>query len=861
MLFPICLTVNESYLIAVIKDNYTDYMLISDALRYETCERAFVSDSRELKKIVVDMGSEGGVYFSVSISDITGAIQRSYREAVLINVNSGDFDVLVPGSLLSAIYAVNPGLEAVAALKETFIKISEELAEQAQSLKETGYLQHPLVAASKRQGIVFTAPDGFDTNTLLIDTTPVYTEIPTDKIFLPVPSTQDIIRVNAMLLSEPEDDFMLDLQKSSEFGSSSAYHEYLESSVKMGTDDIIATSVLKYVNKYYAIEQALNVLPLPQQEKELRIELAKVAADSIYLQNNLRVLGVDVEPTGPVYQSVYGKPDYDDDIYSNEGEFRECLRNLMYSVLMYEHKCFSVRQLLEKTGGGVKSDWFESYILAQIQVVLQDMYACTGKVAPISTSMESDEEDSDLSDSSEEVTKVSSGQQLLRIAKAIDNSFSIAYPSEDEYIMKVRSHELDPVAGFNSVAWYIRDINNCEGSIDALIQLLRFGERKSQYVHVIPDGADPKYPYLDTRLLSTTRVINVEHPYELVRTESGHDYSMEGVLTLGAPIDGNVVQLPLGVILCKTESNGVDTRQRMLVYDINRFLNDIMRTNSSDGSMYLSVEGFSIVDGVLVYNTDYISKAVSNEFSAVNLETQIRKNSDSLIVDPRTGKKQLESIGLFCKEAGIPFRVDDAQFTFISALAMLETGEIAYSRTESIRFDPNSPEKSVYKRIIRLYTETMLKNQEFILSRKQTPSIFSILDFVIAKMKSNRESAPVATDKSLFDTILTDTENYSIIRHALLKRNDKTVGYAYQCKSKEGKQLLLVSGASEIGLRMPVNKTNTYAELDVSKVLEKQQVRDFYTAKDLNSQIQLVGTAHSIVLASINTVKYLREDL
>lgn len=850
MRFPLCITVDNSFLIAVVHSNASEYMVAADILRYETCERYFLADGRPIKKIRVLTDINGLKYFGISITDVYSNLSREYinDDTIILNISSSDLDFK---DLVTSVTKDNSVVLEIDELLKCVCNLGDEIYKESECITKNGKPICPLINSSRRT-LTFEEADGVECR---VNLKPVITTYPEDEVYLPIPTTSDIIRANKV--SFEEDDALVVIPKTSEFGSENEREEYIEDTIRRSQEELVVQDIQTYINPWYHLEKIFANMNIPEAEKENRMEFAKQCDGSIYRQNNLRVLGVPVEPSSDNYKLLFGKGDYNTDFYSNELRFKDALENLLNSVLLYEHHCYSIKQLINKKAGPVRSEWFDNWAVEQIKVILQYMYAYTGKVAPSFSGPEGDEDDDDDDENRADLT-VSSGTQLLKVAKNELNKFIIVAPDELEYTQKVRNHELEVDTGYQNCKWYINGINNPESCIYAIIQLLRLGEHKCQYLKVPSLDESEATPYFDTKQLCQVKAIVIERAFEAVLTQLGKEYSVLGGVYITRKIDGSSVDLPIAIVLGKEETNGVTSRIRKVVLDTNKFINDAINLRK-DKKPILSIDGFDFENGTLVYDENMLEQSLNERISPYELDIESRSDDKSVIVDQRMSKGQYDKLIMFCKEAGLPApTIVDNKYTMLLALSKVETGELEYSVSAKVSLRSDAREDYVLQKVAKMYLENIIKNQSQMEISKRKVSITTLINYVL---KHNAADEVVTQDgKSVFDVMLTDTQNFTLLYQVyIVNSKDDVIGYAYQVANKRKEMTLLVSSKREIGLRL-FTCSSKPKKLNVAKIMSMRCIDKFYESSNLEEQLKLVLSQHRVALDSINTVKLLRED-
>lgn len=852
MIFPICITLDNRYLIACATADVDKYITMTNVLSYETSLKTYIEDNKVLRHVKVHKLPKGYI-LTVDMADSSGEIYKAFKGEEIVNINV-DLNGLVledKESLYNVLLEQNDIVAELEDFQPTLRTLSAEIYRDSKDFEEMGCPREPFIS-SATLSIVYDLPEGMDYHQFLIDTSVAKTSNPSDRVFLPIATTEDIVRANETDIKP--DNVLVKVGVTSEFMSPAEYDDYIAQNIRLSEDDLVLKQTTDYINQWYGIIKTFSRTSLSPDEQSKRIELAKLTNNSIYREGNMRELGIALEPGSENYNLIYGKFDTDNIIHENEMDFYYALRNLLQSVLLYQHGYYSPYQLTKDKGGDLKSTWFDSYVINQIKYILIDMYGFTGKVIAttnVDNYNEEDDEDSDIED------VVDAASQMYKIVKSLTGDFNIVQATEMEMEKSFKEHTLDTSAGLNSIKWFIRDNAESDGAIRALIQLIRFGERKCQYLK-ISDTDNSKYPYFNTKTLNPEQTLVVEKPYTVIPDKDNKDMVVAGGLFIHESVTDLDMQLPIGVVLLQKESNGINERERYIIYDTNRFLNMLFKT--SNDKPLLSLTGLDYKDGKYIIDIPHFNdKIMNNKFYSSDLQSKI--NSTETIIDPRCSKKQNENIAVFCKKANteVP-QISSNKYTLLSAFSSLESHDF------SVRENPEevlqrSKEQYINLNIVNMILKLLLKNQKILRADGKPVEIGTMINF--AYMKATDDVPTTIQDKGVnfFDTVLQTPAKYKIVTHAVIHNESKEiVGYAFQVVSTDKEQFLLVSSKQEIGMRMPINPTDTYKVLQLSKLLDKRNIKAFYNAGDLEKQIELVRESEKVVLASVSTIKQLRGD-
>lgn len=858
MNYSIIVTTCDNYILGLIDEDFGGYVLGIDAYRYETIRAIFEKQKMPLRKVKLITDRLGSSMFGIDMTN-----QYSERDSVYVNddlifidVELSQLDLANPMSLRNAAVNAYSFIEELEPLLTQLEGMSSELSSIATYLKVNDCLERPLTEALEMRADI-DCPDDFDLRKIIIDTAPSYANMPNDRVFIPIPRTKDLLAATRDDLHEVNEDIYFNIQNTYEFLDPEAIKDYVADNILKDLSTVVCPTIQSCINLNYELDKVFkSCTGLTEDEKQRYKRLAYEANNSIYKQGNIRALGIDMQPNSLAYNMLIGKPDVVETTYANERDFEKALVNLLMSTLFFEYDVYSEAQLIKAKGFIPKSESFEKYMLAQITVVMRARFASSGRISPLEILDETDDDDNEDSSSSD-VLMSEIAPQLYQIKKYPSGKAEIKYPDPVDISLKMSQGEIDNFLGVPTCAGYIRNIDNWEGSILTMIQMLRFGERRNQYISIksLSDNL-VSYPYFDTETLQATRVIRVEKPFTTVKTDGGKDYKLTGTITLTKPIDEEVVQIPVGVILTKEETNGRIVRKRQVIFDTNMFVIAVTKTNS-DGKTLLDIDGFDVIDGVLVYDSKVVRQAESYTYSAVELEAKRQEENDKLIVENRTTITCSKNINIFCMQAGIEQRVGDMKYTFLSALSSYEQGEFNVSMRQTPALETTSADGFIFQSIMIMYLKALIQSQDNMINSQSLVSITTLLDYCVEKMKAKVSQDRIESEEntSLFTRTLSDKANYQMKNYLrVINDNKELVGYAFVMKGSTS-QYILLTAKDEMGIALPM-ATITQQQFPASKFLDYNHITNFYRQKqNLKEQMSDVAREHKIVLYSEETIK------
>lgn len=864
MRFPIMITVDNSYLLAVADTEFSKYLLVSDAIKYEPIYDMLTKEGHSIRKIKVFKDSEFRILFTASMLDSNQNILPFYAsdEIMIFNISSSDLNMADRDFVYNGVKNTIPQIDEFGEFKDILKGIGSEISEESVYIQENGRARRGFVQLCTRGNIVISFPKDIDEkikDAIIKNYSEAYTDLPDSRVFMPVPTVKNLIAACKGVFND--NDYIFDIAETREFMTDSQVDNYIDNSVRKDLSDLVTQKISSYINLTYDIDRLMYGLQnVTDDAKATLKQIAIETIHSIYRKDNLESMGFNMNSTGLAYRLVFGGPDTETNYYPNEMDFVEALENLYMGTLLYENEVFSEAQLIAKCGRIPKSEWFERWIINQIEYILRARYSYTGKVTPSFYESYSSVDDDDDDDDSKETEIVADMSPMLYRVIKDGADIQVIPPDSVELMNSVEKGTISNTDGVSALKGYLHGMDSWKSSISTMIQLLRLGERKSQYVEAYYDKEVPNYPYFDTMTLSPSRIIEIERPYTNIKTEAGNDFSIGGVVTLTRMLDGINIQLPIAVILNKLQSNGRVTRKCTHILDTSLFVTAMTRLNK-EGQPYYKVDGFKFNKGIAEYDRDLISQQCSVKESAVTLEQMRVMSSEDLIVECRTSIASSKRINIACAEAGIESKVGDMEYTLLTAVSKFELGEVQYSTNSTIDFDKNNPKDYVYKTILKMYLDNILLSQKHLVSSGSEVSICTLLDVAIQRTKDKQMQSETATQGvSLFDQILDIRNGYHLDTYLKLISDDKAhVGYGFTY-SKNGARYILIGETKEIGNRLPVLKGNQKL-FPVSKLLGYSHVARFYSEEeDLNKQLQKVANEHKIVLASTDTLRLLLGD-